>query len=289
MEFPRWTESGDPTTPPSLIYLSVTKKVGFDGTMHQISAQRFDPTGYLTFTGALRGSAAGTVATGGGRLHEADVIIRTPTGPSSATYSYFVTAYRLAECLLYADGSRPFEDLGYVWDAADAYFMTGGRVETTGGVGVAGYDAIRNFIRYVMDIDSIVVEDVDGDGVFDAGVDKLLFSLVDDARYGWMQQWGLPGYVASVPTPFSGRYFDGTTIFLYDGYNVTTFFDPGTSVFFGDVISTTPATLWAGAYFPYELDGLEIYLVPEPSTIYLMIGSATGLAVVAGILRKRLH
>ncbi|MFH1550822.1 MAG: PEP-CTERM sorting domain-containing protein [Planctomycetota bacterium] len=82
-------------------------------------------------------------------------------------------------------------------------------------------------------------------------------------------------------------------IFLYDGTSVTTFFDAEAGIFFGNSISTATgygvgSTLWS-MYDIYDLDALDIGILPEPSTIFLMIGSASGLAVVAGVMRRKLR
>ncbi|MFH1550734.1 MAG: PEP-CTERM sorting domain-containing protein, partial [Planctomycetota bacterium] len=159
------------------------------------------------------------------------------------------------------------------------------------GTPVAGYDDLNNFMKFVFDIDAVVVEDVDGDGEFDVGDDYVLFSVVDDGLYNKYNNWGTG--TGDVSTPFGGQYFDGDTIFLYDGTSVTTFFDAEAGIFFGNAISTTTgygsaATLWA-MFDIYDLDALDIGILPEPSTIFLMIGSASGLAVVAGFMRRKMR
>ncbi|MFH1550735.1 MAG: hypothetical protein ABIH04_09265 [Planctomycetota bacterium] len=156
---------------------------------------------------------------------------------------------------------------------------------------VAGYDTLNTFMRFVFDIDALVVEDVDGDGEFDVGDDYVLFSVVDDGLYSKYNVWGTdPGDDDAF---FDGQYFDGDTIFLYDGTSVTTFFDAASGIFFGNAIDTATgygvgSTLWS-MFDIYDLDALDIGILPEPSTIFLMIGSASGLAVVAGIMRKKLR
>ncbi|MFH1549118.1 MAG: PEP-CTERM sorting domain-containing protein [Planctomycetota bacterium] len=148
-------------------------------------------------------------------------------------------------------------------------------------------------MKYVFDIDALVIEDVDDDGVFDIGDDYVLFSVVDDGLYSLYQQWGTT-INDDVDAFFGGQYFDGDTIFLYDGTSVTTYFDAASGIFFGSPISTAtgfPAgqTLWAMGDLVYDLDALDIGILPEPSTIFLMIGSASGLAVLAGVMRRRLR
>jgi len=158
---------------------------------------------------------------------------------------------------------------------------------------VAGYDKLNNFLRYVMDIDALVVEDKDADGTFDAGDDYILFSLTDDGTWSKFKDWGTSD-LFGINTSFDGEYYDGNTVFLYDGTSVTTWFAPhnavsGTAIFFGEEVSTTVATLMAGA-FDFDLDTLDIGgVIPEPSTILLMLGSASGLAFAAGTLRKRVR
>jgi len=160
------------------------------------------------------------------------------------------------------------------------------------GTPVAGYDALNNFMRYVFDIDAVVVEDVDGDGEFDVGDDYVLFSVVDDGLYSQYNVWGTNA--GDDDAFFAGQYFDGDTIFMYDGTSVTTYFDAAAGIFFGQSISTatgfgTGQTLWAMGDLVYDLDALDIGILPEPSTIFLMIGSASGLAVLAGIMRRRMR
>ncbi|RKY28109.1 MAG: hypothetical protein DRP79_02565, partial [Planctomycetota bacterium] len=121
--------------------------------------------------------------------------------------------------------------------------------------------------------------------------DYILFSLVDDGRFYRMPQWG--EYYTSIEeaasTYFDGEYFSGETIFLYHNCEVTTWFDPATGIFFGESIGTTAgATLWGsiGLTDIYDLNALDIGLVPEPTTIILIIGA--GLALGAGILRRKM-
>jgi hypothetical protein len=154
---------------------------------------------------------------------------------------------------------------------------------------VAGHDEINNFLRYVMDIDALVIQDVNGDGVYDEEEDYILFSLVDDGRFTKMPYWGLYGYdpVDVKDTPFADEYFSGETIFLYHNCEVTTYFDPATGIFFGESIGTTGGyTLWGTPNDIYDLNALDIGLVPEPTTTILIIGA--GLALGAGIMRRRL-
>jgi len=154
---------------------------------------------------------------------------------------------------------------------------------------VAGHDELNIFMEYVFDIDSLVVEDVDGDGHFDVGDDYILFSVIDDGLFDKMTPWGTNYATNGTDTLFGGEFFSGETIFLYDGEDVTTFFDPGTAMFFGDTIDTVLfQTIW-GYLGWYDLDALDIGILPEPSSIFLMLGSASGLAVLAGVLRRRVR
>jgi hypothetical protein len=208
--------------------------------------------------------------------------------PSNNRYGFvseviFVDSWRLAGEML----GLEFWNSGYIWDP---YSMA---VTDTSYNLISGYDELNIFMRYVFDIDALVVEDADGDGEFDAGDDYVLFSVVDDGLYYKYQEWGTSNDAVDVDAFFQGEYFDGDTIFLYDGSSVTTFFDAAAGIFFGNSISTATGygvgvTLWS-MYDIYDLDALDIGILPEPSTIFLMIGSASGLAVVAGIMRRRLR
>jgi len=197
------------------------------------------------------------------------------------TTGIFVDSWRLAGEMLGQEFWN--DDPDYWWDPDD------GRVEDELNAAVAGYDELNDFMRYVFDIDALVVEDNGVEGEFEEG-DYVLFSVVDDGLYSQYEVWGGGGDIDSF---FSGEYFDGDTIFLYDGTSVTTYFDAATGVFFGSAISTATgygvgSTLWS-MYDIYDLDALDIGILPEPSTIFLMIGSASGLAVVAGLMRRKLR
>ena len=243
----------------------------------------------------------------------------------------FEHAVRLAELMLYPDGQRPFEDLGYVWDTEagcvaeeslkeddflslgnplklpdldwdpvmeawvfpdvswdTGWFEVWGFIDHPEYTPVAGYEALNDFMRYVFDIDAVVVQDIDGDGHFDEGVDYILFSVRDDGLFTKMLGWdnNASAYGIIYDTPFEGQFFDGDTIFLYDGLNVITYFDPGSDVFFGEKIIPLETTFWkSGGGFPYDLDGLDIGLVPEPGSILLIVGAGFGLA--AGLIRRK--
>ena len=182
---------------------------------------------------------------------------------------------------------RSYADM---WGWADEYYDTA----------VAGYNELNYFMRYVFDIDALTVEDVDGDGEFDIGEDYILFSLVDDGLFDKMSLWGRSEFSDDIyirNTFFDGEYFDGDTVFLYDGVEVETFFDAMTDIFFGNPIDTTvpdfgDGRLWGWGEIFYDLDALDIAvdgIIPEPSTIFLMLGSASGLAVLAGIMRRKVH
>jgi hypothetical protein len=152
---------------------------------------------------------------------------------------------------------------------------------------VAGHEAINNFLRYVMDIDALVIQDVNGNGVYDEEEDYILFSLVDDGLFTKMLPWGAAQTGTGTDTPFEGEYFDGDVIFLYHNCEVTTYFDPNTGIFFGEAIGTTPGfTLWSIPGL-YDMNALDIGLVPEPTTMILVIGA--GLALGAGVLRRKLR
>ena len=255
---------------------------------------------------------------GQAHFHEADVLAQT-TGSSKV---YFEHAWKIAGTML----GKKFWESGYIWSnelgavvtrdyTTELHSLSGsiylpGMINTGGGVwdfpgavlptsqstwgfldiatdtAVAGYGDVNYFIKYVMDIDALVVEDVDGDGRFDEGEDYILFSLVDNDIYTSMQQWS--GVGASVQVA-AGGYFSGETIFLYDGDTVQTWFDPwdgARAIFFGQSITTNPGTLLGGAYGWYELNALDI-TVPEPATMILIIGA--GIALGAGILRRKLR
>ena len=263
---------------------------------------------------------------GQARFHEADVL----TSLTDDTEIYFEHAWEIAGTML----GKKFWESGYVWSnelgavatrsyATGLYQLLGNiylptMINTGGGVwdfpgavnptakstwgfldvatdtAVAGYDDINYFIKYVMDIDALVVEDVDGDGRFDEGEDYILFSLVDDSMYTGMTPWW--GGAGTVDTSgLAGQYFSGETVFLYDGDTVQTWFDPwnGTrAIFFGQSVTTNPGTLLGGAFGWYELNSLDIGLtttcvIPEPATIMLIVGA--GIALGAGILRRKVR
>jgi hypothetical protein len=178
-----------------------------------------------------------------------------------------------------------------MWDFGIVeYYWNGvlwGVVETYEDVAVSGHDEVNAFLRYIMDIDALTVQDVDGDGVYDEDEDYILFSLVDDGRYTRSMTWGATRG-AAVEWDLDGEFFDGDTVFMYHGGEVTTYFDPGTGVFFGET-TTLESTTWATV--DYELAGFDIYftetVVPEPATMILVIGA--GLALGAGVIRRRIH
>ncbi|MFH1549761.1 MAG: PEP-CTERM sorting domain-containing protein, partial [Planctomycetota bacterium] len=179
----------------------------------------------------------------------------------------------------YNTGDPAIMDRLHLWDWINVYTDTP----------VAGYDALNNFMKYVFDIDAVVVEDVDGDGEFDIGDDYVLFSVVDDGLYSMYHPWGvIDKHAADVEAFFGGQYFDGDTIFLYDGTSVTTFFDAEAGIFFGQPIDTatglgTGQTLWSMLNL-YDLDALDIGIIPEPSTLLLFSSAILGMA---GVLLKR--
>jgi hypothetical protein len=166
--------------------------------------------------------------------------------------------------------------VSYLWTFIDHY----------GDTAIAGHDDLNDFLRYVMDIDALVVQDINGDGVYDEEADYILFSLVDDGLFTKMLPWGaLSG--AALDTLYDGVYFDGDFIFLYHNGVVVPYFDPSTGIFFGESIGTTPgSTLW-GSVGVYDLNAMDIGLVPEPTTMILIVGAA--LAASAGIVRRKLR
>ncbi|GAG66692.1 unnamed protein product, partial [marine sediment metagenome] len=127
------------------------------------------------------------------------------------TTGIFVDSWRLAGEMLGLEFWN--DDPDYWWDPDD------GRIEDETNSAVAGYDALNEFMRYVFDIDALVVEDADGDTVFDNGDDYVLFSVVDDGLYTKYESWGTTSG-GDLDTPFGGEFFDGDTIFLYDGTSV---------------------------------------------------------------------
>ena len=152
---------------------------------------------------------------------------------------------------------------------------------------VEGHDALNMFLRYVMDIDALVIQDVNGDGVYDEEEDYILFSFVDDGLFTKMLPWGAAQIGTGIDTLFDGQYFDGETIFLYHNCEVTAYFDPGTGIFFGVPGGPPPgSTLWSSIGL-YDLNAMDIGLVPEPTTMILIIGAA--LAASAGIVRRKLR
>jgi len=188
----------------------------------------------------------------------------------------FVDSWRLAGLML---GDTFWTGTG-TWNATTG-FVDGDALD---------HSALNNFMRYVFDIDALVVEDADGDGEFDAGDDYVLFSVVDDGLYNKYQQWGTT-INDDVDAFFDGQYFNGDTIFLYDGTSVTTFFDAGADIFFGQASSAGDGTdLWGGEVY-YDIDALDIdfvdSVIPEPSTIILIVGAA--LTCGAGLLRKKMR
>ncbi|MFH1549850.1 MAG: hypothetical protein ABIH04_04755, partial [Planctomycetota bacterium] len=48
-------------------------------------------------------------------------------------------------------------------------------------------------------------------------------------------------------------------------------------------------SVWAMGPGFIDIEALDIGIIPEPSTIFLMMGRASGLAVVAGIMRRKMR
>jgi hypothetical protein len=169
-----------------------------------------------------------------------------------------------------------------VWNTWKCYVSTS---SASNAPEAAGHEVVRNFMRYVFDITAMKVQDYDGDGMFDAGQDLILFSVMDDSAQDrattYNEGWGCSAF-------FAGKFFDGDTIFLYNGASVVTYMDPSTGIFYGNYVSTGLATIWGEKYGAYNLTGFDLtYAIPEPSTIILIAGAT--LALGAGILRKKLR
>jgi hypothetical protein len=255
-------------------------------------------TGYVSWgaNGANRGSGqSGKASPGDVMLRQVD--LSDPENPL-IKYNYFAKAWQIAGILL-----------GYDWTATNTKWdnATGNVVNATTNAKVTGdgADTVRNFLRYVMAIQGLVVYDaVDNGASYSSSTDAILFSLVGDNYYTKGMMWGDTGPEAiQVSTPFAGQYFRGDVVFLYQGTTITTYFDPQNDIFFGQHISTGDTryynTIWNNQKGLYHLGGLDISYaldgdippgpvpIPEPSTIILIIGSA--LALGAGIIRKRVR
>jgi hypothetical protein len=255
-----------PADPDEMTYLSVGKYVTID------------------FGGLVTAFRPGVPWTAGGSAyqgyaHEADILTRYVDGDGYTHYGYFVKAYTLAGLLV----GDTFWDSGLKWNTWKGYVSTSTASTATEA---SGHSAIRNFLRYVMDIDSLVVQDLDGDGVFDASEDAVLFSLVDDKYIDKMASYDGAWTAAA---DFTGQYFNGDTVFLYKGGTVTTYLDAGAGIFMGESISTSNATIWGYRDGAFDIDGLDITysVVPEPTTSILAAGAM--LAIGAGVLRKKMR
>jgi hypothetical protein len=272
-------------------YFSAGKNVSING-FAQIQDGAFRPNVYWGSGTGTRGGSDN-----GGRVHAADILAHVDDGAGNITYKYFLKADQIAAALL------GYNLTGQFWDNGFGALRNG--TVTSPGTLVTGTaaDCFRNFMRYVLDIDAMVVYDANLNGLYNTG-DAVLFSLVDDSSYMKQKVWN-EALDSNVDTPFAGRYFSGNTIFLYSNGTVQTYFDPGTGIFFGSYVATANneyfMTILAGQNNPargIELQGLDIgnyvtdgppphVVIPEPSTILLIIGS--GLALGAGILRKRVR
>jgi len=244
-----------------------------------------------------------------GQLHPADIATETI---DDASMGVFESAWKIAGTMLgdkFWDETVTIGTLTYKlgWNTTFGYVTTvTGTVYGTGEYTVTTHSAVKNFLRYVMDIRAMVVQDVDGDGKFDAiDGDKVMFVLEDSAKVDDASPYG--GYKVSGPdywTPWKAKarfwdpvtgdtsYFNGglgEAIYIYDGDTVTTYMDASSNLFFGlNQSTTTTDTIWGGRIGVYDITGFDLTTyIPEPSTMILIIG--TGLALGAGILRRKLR
>jgi hypothetical protein len=258
-----------------------------------------DPTGLVYFSAgryALAGSGAfdlnqqvfrpnATWAPGCsdylGRAHAGDVLTQYVDTDSITHRGVFEAAYKIAGTMV----GDQFWTGGLVWNTYGGFVSTSTASNATEA---AGHEVVREFLRYVFDIDALKVQDVNGNGVFDQdGGDAILFSVVDPKYFKYYYSWD--NQYRQTASPFAGQYFTGDTIFLYQAGSVTTIMDRGTSIFFGTTISTSNATIWGEKFGLYDITAFDIVtttIVPEPVTI-IMIGA--GLVSVAGVVRRRLR
>jgi hypothetical protein len=227
----------------------------------------------------------------GGRANAGD-ILTAATLFSSPSFGIFEYAWKIAGTMLGDKFWLPANG-SLVWNNANGYVAA---TTAANAPEVAGHSQMRNFMRYIFDITAMKVEDVDGDGKFDsADGDKVLFTLQSDRFYvAGITQWGnITGWFSDVMV-LQGQFFPGglgDAIYLYQDESVTTYMDRGEAqLFFGAPISTGNATIWGEKFGEYNITGFDILdygIVPEPSTMILIIGA--GLALGAGILRKRMR
>jgi hypothetical protein len=230
--------------------------------------------------GQYRGSGYGDTA------HAGDVL--TVIGQNYVpTYGIFENAWKIAGVML---GDK-FWESGLVWNNYKGYVSTS---TASTAAEAAGHLAMKNFMLYIFAITAAKVQDMDGDGIFDVGDDKIMFTVAADANNqstnanAWSN---LGGGTWTAPWKLAGQFFPnglGNAIYIYDGDTVTTYMGKDTGLFFGEAQTTSAATIWAGAYGNYMIGGFDLStFIPEPSTIILLIGS--GLALGAGILRRRMR
>ena len=225
-----------------------------------------------------------------GYVHPGDIIYtdRTLHIPEDPSDPFYREPYYSSDGLYFEQNYNVMQGYLRGWKFVDArtLALALGLDDTVPGP-ENGFTQVDIFLNYVMDIDALAVQDLDGDGVFDVGEDYALFSLVDDGVkhyiYLGREEWG----AVTEHVDFTGQFFDGTTIFLYDGLTATTVFFideySGTSFFFGQPIST--GTILGNPDL-LEIDALDIGIVPEPVTI-ILIGA--GVAGIAALARKRMR
>lgn len=224
-----------------------------------------------------------------GKANAADVLTGTYDGDGNLlSSSYFEKAWKIAGTML----GDTFWTSGLVWNTYFGYVSTSTSSNAGVALEAAGHSVIRNFMRYVFDIDAMKVYDQDSDGLFDvADGDAILFSVQDPKYYTYFYDWTNTWRDSQVAPArkFTGEYFEGDTMFLYRGGTVTTYMDPDTSIFFGQTINTwSGGTIWAEKYGKYDLNAFDIDMpIPEPSTIILVVGAV--LTLGAGVLRKRMR
>jgi hypothetical protein len=260
------------------------------------SAGRF---GSYEFGGTIKGNRPGVRWAGGtgdnkyagtdhlGDANAGDILTCAGLG-SNPSYGIFENAWKIAGTMV-GDKFWTQSVNGHqlVWNNYSGYVSTS---TASNAPEVAGHLFVRNFLRYIFDITAMKVEDVDGDGKFDAiDGDKVLFTLADDDNWTRISQYsGIPD---SVPVDyFRNRYFPGglgDAIYLYTGDAVITWMDRGTGLFFGANQSTGNATIWGDKYGEYDITGFDItYYVPEPVTESLIVA---GLMLLVGVARRKIR
>jgi hypothetical protein len=214
-----------------------------------------------------------------GRANAGDVLTEYIDGFGATQYGMFETAYKIAGTMV----GDQFWSSGLVWNVYKCYVSTS---TASNAPEAAGHTTVRDFLRYVFDITALKVQDVDEDGVFDVGQDLILFSVMSDNALNRATTYN-DGWDCNAT--FAGQFFRGNTMFLYNGASIVTYMDPVTGIFYGQHIDTNNATIWSGKWGDYELTGFALtdVPIPEPSTTLLVVGA--GLALGAGVLRKRVR